>query len=775
MAFDESWMYDESNEIIYGITVDLWLERVLLYCLIFAFILGIFSCLDFISSSTEKDSARYLLSALVQCEAAVFALVITLSLVAVQISASSYSARVIKLFKGMPDFWILILIYIFSIFYGLAVLKMIDQDTENLKYNISISYVLGVYAFVALVPYFLNVIELTNPYTLISILSKNINENKILSSLHMGDRNDPFQPLMDIIYASIKKYDIGIVFDGLEAMESKINFILNNAKEENDKIDEIIFQFLSHVSGLGKLAGDRRDEDIALMVASILNGIGIDAAKRSFNKVAAKTIRALGPFGINCVENNLEYPASRVIFSLRSIGIIFLEKRFEEGVVWAAQYIQNIGTKSVENQLGEAIGMSATSLESIAVTAVEMKTETAMDRSLMALGSIGLRCAENKLELPAINVVLALEKVGIAYINNNLEGKAVEAVGWFDSIGFQLCRDNFENAVSSVIASFNKMGIEAAKNEQHRMTARVVESLGSMGICAIENGLRKVTDRIVMNLGSLGSTFAKGNSELGSTSAVQSLERIALKCIDLNFLDLTINIITYFRNIGLQAARSKLPGAAGQSSDSLKVLAEKVDKLEHYKFICIIAEALGKIGVESAENELDCAAFSAVNGLMAIVKITNENKQFDRRQDVIISAAKCLKEIGETSAKKGLTMAATQAAYAFGSFSELSDDNKEIIGSYLKSILEESKNANTCFHIARSFNSLNLFIKAEDASNKAICIDPNHALAYLQLHNALKAQGTFLLNSRENQRAQKKIEDAEKALAKYKELMKTGN
>ncbi len=45
------------------------------------------------------DNERYLISALVQSLAATIALVITLSLVAVQLAAQSYSARVIDVYK----------------------------------------------------------------------------------------------------------------------------------------------------------------------------------------------------------------------------------------------------------------------------------------------------------------------------------------------------------------------------------------------------------------------------------------------------------------------------------------------------------------------------------------------------------------------------------------------------------------------------------------------------------------------------------------------------
>lgn len=84
---------------------------------------------------TDVDSARYMLSALVQSEAAIVALVVTLSLVAVQLAAQSYSARVIEVFRRTPDLWILMGIYGIAIFYGLGVLKLIEKvnPTVNLQ------------------------------------------------------------------------------------------------------------------------------------------------------------------------------------------------------------------------------------------------------------------------------------------------------------------------------------------------------------------------------------------------------------------------------------------------------------------------------------------------------------------------------------------------------------------------------------------------------------------------------------------------------------------
>ncbi|MCG2728078.1 MAG: DUF2254 domain-containing protein [Candidatus Methanoperedenaceae archaeon] len=89
----------------------------------------IFSNFSFLH--TDVDSARYMLSALVQSEAAIVALVVTLSLVAVQLAAQSYSARVIEVFRRTPDLWILMGIYGAAIFYGLGVLKLIERANPH--------------------------------------------------------------------------------------------------------------------------------------------------------------------------------------------------------------------------------------------------------------------------------------------------------------------------------------------------------------------------------------------------------------------------------------------------------------------------------------------------------------------------------------------------------------------------------------------------------------------------------------------------------------------
>ena len=96
----------------------LWSGRIFVYSLLLLLVIfvGAIVFAKFNLFHTDANSARYMLSALVQSQAAIVAIVITLTLIAVQLTASAYSPRVIDIFKKNPDMWILLGCYGVSIF-----------------------------------------------------------------------------------------------------------------------------------------------------------------------------------------------------------------------------------------------------------------------------------------------------------------------------------------------------------------------------------------------------------------------------------------------------------------------------------------------------------------------------------------------------------------------------------------------------------------------------------------------------------------------------------
>ncbi len=212
---------------------------------------------------TQPDSARYLLSTLVQSEAAIIAIVVSLSTVAVQIAASSYSSRVIEIYKKMPTLWILIFIYISAMIQGLHVLKRIEASQGNtigLENDILLSYFLGVTAILALIPYIWNTLGLLNASKIINILSSEITKKNVLAIEHPGYDQAPFQAVIDVITSSMMTYNEGTVAVCLESMKSRIISIFTDYGFDNSD-EELKFadNLLPYISELGQIAASRGD------------------------------------------------------------------------------------------------------------------------------------------------------------------------------------------------------------------------------------------------------------------------------------------------------------------------------------------------------------------------------------------------------------------------------------------------------------------------------------------------------------------------------------
>ena len=168
----------------------IWVKRILIYyilIIISLFISNVILCnietfFNFNINNVDKENARYTLSSLIQGEAAIVAIVITLTLIAVQQTSSAYSTRLIDIIKNKnPDFWILLAIYIGSIIYELSISISLN-DNVVLKGHIFFAYVFGLFSLIALLPYIQNTIDLLKPSTMMEFLSKNITKDNILSA-----------------------------------------------------------------------------------------------------------------------------------------------------------------------------------------------------------------------------------------------------------------------------------------------------------------------------------------------------------------------------------------------------------------------------------------------------------------------------------------------------------------------------------------------------------------------------------------------------------------
>lgn len=285
---------------------------------------------------TDADSARYMLSAMVQAQAAIVAIVITLTLIAVQLTASVYSPRVIDVFKKNPDMWILLVIYGASMLYGLIVLKMmvgevvVGEAREIVSHDVfwvlgyvpmsfeccvSVAYWLQAFTFVALFPYMLNIIGLLEAEAIMQRLVIKITNDKILNSKY-----GPIDTIMDIIRGTVMKCDIATTGVGLKAVTDRMIEII-----DSDGQKKISSHFCAHLERIGKLAVSQDDHESVIKVLESLESFGESTAEKRLRGAPFHAARSLGVVGKIIAENGLEDMTKHVARSLEGFGKLTAE------------------------------------------------------------------------------------------------------------------------------------------------------------------------------------------------------------------------------------------------------------------------------------------------------------------------------------------------------------------------------------------------------------------------------------------------------------------
>jgi hypothetical protein len=418
-----------------------------------------------------------MLSALIQSEAAIVALVVTLSLVAVQLAAQSYSARVIEVFRRTPDLWILMGIYGVAIFYGLGVLKMIENPLDgrlsNLEGNIAFSYYLGVFAFVALVPYMWNTLEMLKPSTVIKVLSEEITKGNILSAIKDNslkpNERDPIQPIIDIVRGSMMKYDYETIREGLIAIEEQTKHIIENKNFEKDEKENIAQHVFFHLERVGKLAVSRKDEDSVLEVICNLNDIGISASNQKLERAALKAVESLGVIGKNVAEQKLENATLSVIDSLRWVGKSAAKQELTDAAQWAAESLGAIGEIAAKKEIKEAISWVSVCLEELGKVAVEYKLEYAAQQVAMHLGLIGKVAAEHKLEDATCQTASSLRGIGIAAAEKNLGYVTYQAAFSLKEDGIEAANHKLVKTLLHIVKCTEEVLKAAKDNKLHEV------------------------------------------------------------------------------------------------------------------------------------------------------------------------------------------------------------------------------------------------------------------------------------------------------------------
>lgn len=484
------------------------------------------------------DSARYLLSALVQSLAAIIAIVVTLTLVAVQLAASAYSPRVIDIFKKDWVMWLLLVGYGLSIFFGLFVLEMIGGKYQSLGHwgvslesCIFLAYLMGIAAFAGLFFHIGNVIDLLKPENIIRKLSEDITRENVLKHIKSIKENekdktkpivkDPIQPIVDIIHSAVMKYDIATTGVGLKVVTDRMIEII-----DSDGQKDISSHLCDHLGRVGRLTASNRDVDSAIEIVNNLCNFWRSTTANKFEFAASRAVQSLRLFGKDAIDHKFEFAARYTIKHLERVGID------------VARNGNAVATKKVVESLGQ-LGMAAarTKIEIVAQDAVKYlecvgkcaaknQLKDATVQALDSLGRVGMYAAENELKYVTSEAVRSIRDVGKAAAKNKLEDATVQAVASLGDVGTSAVEKGLEEGAMEAVLSLRKVGQIAAKNELEAATEQTAESIGAVGTAAAEKGFERAALEAVWALRTVGAIAAEKGLEGGTMEAVLSLIKV---------------------------------------------------------------------------------------------------------------------------------------------------------------------------------------------------------------------------------------------------------
>lgn len=444
--------------------------RLSVYYLVFAIFIVISSALLYILlppfAFAQLDSTKFMLTALVEGEATVIAIVITLSLVVIQLTASAYSTRVIDIFKESPGIWIVVGTYILAIVYGLTVLKFLDfifaSGASNFETIVWIAYFLGIFAFGALVPYLLGALDIMKSSTVINRFAERITRENILSGVSDYEKvvatgstslnysylysdilrpvieidGDPVQPIIDIVHSSMMKYDYETMRYGLKVLE---NYVIGILKDEEFKKDEgvITKHILTHLERVGKLAASREDEDSVVEVITTIFMIGKTAVERKLENIVGEAVNCIKNISRSAIKRELEDVEMMATDLIAELGRDSATSGLDFATSVTVNSLGIIGkaaAKHAQQGLEETVWMAGT-IQEIARLAIKQGLTQSIFYAVNSIGEMGKYAARNDLPKTTIRIVDYLKNLGLATLDENFYENTNNAVDYLGEIG----------------------------------------------------------------------------------------------------------------------------------------------------------------------------------------------------------------------------------------------------------------------------------------------------------------------------------------------------
>jgi hypothetical protein len=271
------------------------------------------------STKLDDDSTRYLLSAFIQSLAAIIAIVVTLTLVAIQFTASVYSTRVIDVFKKHPAMWAIISGYIIAIsIFAFLLMSIADSQIIYGLKSVAVfySYFLFIGLIVILIPHIRVTLTQMNSEKIIDLLIKNLTIEQLTD---LKSEDDPFQDVFVVINSSALKGDMITFSYGLKKITGKFIEIIDYQNTEIN-LDYVCFRYCDDITRTSAILFEKREEKFIFEILLNLEKLTQKSIEVPNFIIYDRIPKLIFEIGNRSIESNLESVYS---YSIKSISETF--------------------------------------------------------------------------------------------------------------------------------------------------------------------------------------------------------------------------------------------------------------------------------------------------------------------------------------------------------------------------------------------------------------------------------------------------------------------
>jgi hypothetical protein len=260
----------------------------------------VLSLLGYCLGYTIDGTGQSILNTLARAQAAIFAIVFSVVILGVRLSATRYSPRLATAFRSDPAYKQTVGIFAVSIGFDIAVLYLFNTVTDfHRTILILLSGGLAIGAFWKLYDFVNETLEKTTPEGILNQIRENLTPETIIEdaydSAQDATNRDPFLVLISVIRSTIEEADRVSASIGLEILGDRISELLRTAPE--DEFEE----------------GTPVDESLENVCVDNLPTIAEEAIEEDITQIATEVTETAETIGETAIEEELERPLELVV------------------------------------------------------------------------------------------------------------------------------------------------------------------------------------------------------------------------------------------------------------------------------------------------------------------------------------------------------------------------------------------------------------------------------------------------------------------------------